>query len=54
MTEDFERDELNRAILTHVKHEAASVGQIAKELNRAYSTIQLRCLKLQAAGLLRS
>lgn len=54
MIEDLKNDELNRAILSHVDHEAASVGQIARELDRPYSTILLRCLHLQAAGLLRS
>ncbi len=32
----------------------ASVHRIATEIGRPYSTVMVRCLKLEAAGLLRS
>jgi len=49
------QDNLDKAVLACITERgAASVGQIARELNRAYSTVLLRCLKMQAAGLLKS
>jgi hypothetical protein len=48
-------DDLDNAVLDYVSHVGeASVGRIATEIDRSYSTIMVRCLKLEAAGFLHS
>jgi len=49
-----EKDDLDEAILARIAREGAPVQRIAMDIGRAYSTVLLRCLKLQASGLLRS
>jgi DNA-binding Lrp family transcriptional regulator len=47
-------DNLDKAVLACVQDGAASVGQIADRVGRAYSTVLLRCLKMETQGILRS
>lgn len=48
-------DDLDDAVLDYVLRAGeASVRRIATEIERPYSTVMVRCLKLEAAGFLHS
>ena len=48
-------DDLDDTVLDYVSNEGeASVGRIAMEIEKPYSTVMVRCLKLEAAGFLHS
>jgi len=48
-------DALDNAVIIYRNHEGvAPVARIAKQVHRAYSTVLVRYLKLEAAGILRS
>jgi predicted transcriptional regulator len=48
-------DALDVAILSAIKTQGgASVQHIAKDVGKAYNTVLIRCLKMQAIGLLQS
>ena len=48
-------DNLDDSVLNYVSSAGeASVGRIAAEIERPYSTVLVRCLKLEAAGFLHS
>jgi len=48
-------DTLDEAIISYlVNGDGAPVSHIAREVQRPYPTVSLRCFKLEAAGILRS
>ena len=48
-------DELDQEVIACLNHDGeAPVSRIAQHVQRAYSTVLIRCLKLEAVGILQS